>query len=168
MMGLSSWLHWTAWFSKYLLYLLITMAIATILCTVKFNSNGRVLNKSDPSLIFVFFLLYATSSIMFCFCISVFFSKANLAAAAGGIIWYLSYTPYYFISQSYDNMSLAEKLISCLLSNVAMGMGAQVIGKFEGTGAGVQWSNISKGVSVDDSLSLGLVLLMFLADDAVG
>ena len=167
MMGLSGWLHWTAWFCKYLLYLLITMAIATILCTVKFNSNGRVLNKSDPSLIFVILLLYSISSIMFCFCVSVFFSKANIAAAAGGIIWYLSYTPYYFISQSYDNMNLAEKLVSCLLSNVAMGMGAQLVGKFEGIGTGVQWSNITKGVSVDDSLSLGLVLLMFLVDSVL-
>ena len=167
MMGLSNWLHWSAWFFKYLLYLLITMVIATVFFTVKFNSNGRVLNRSDPSLIFVFLLLYAVSSIMFCFCVSVFFSKANIAAAAGGIIWYLSYTPYYFISQSYDNMGLAEKLVSCLLSNIAMGMGAQLIGKFEGAGTGVQWSNISRGVSVDDSLSFGMVLLMFVADSVL-
>ena len=166
MMGLSGGLHWSAWFIKYFIFLLITMAIATVFFTVKFNSNGKVLNQSDPSVLFVFLLLYSISSIMFCFCVSVFFSKANIAAAAGGIIWFMNYTPYFFVSQSYDTMSLGEKLASCLLSNVAMAMGSQLIGKLEGSGMGVQWSNLHK-TSVDDSFTFGHVMLMFLVDSVL-
>ena len=167
MMGLNGWLHWLAWFTKYFIFLVITMALATILFTVKYNENGRVLNQSSPSLIFVFFTLYAISSIMFCFCVSVFFSKANIAAAAGGIIWFISYIPYFFVAPNYDTMSLEAKTASCLLSNVAMSLGAQLIGKYEGTGKGVQWSNLNQRISVDDDFTLGLVLVMFVVDSII-
>ncbi|KAJ7372703.1 ATP-binding cassette sub- A member 3 [Desmophyllum pertusum] len=41
MMGLSGWLHWLAWFTKYFIFLLITMGLATIFFTVKYNDNGQ-------------------------------------------------------------------------------------------------------------------------------
>lgn len=167
MMGLSGWLHWCAWFTKFFLFLLVTVIIGSALFTIKFSSNGKVLNKSDPSIIFIFFLLYAISSIMFCFMISVFFTKASIATAASGILWFFSYTPYFFISQSYDTMSLAAKLATGLLSNCNMGLGAMLIGKFEGQGTGVQWSNLYQGVSVDDNLALGYIFLMFIADSVL-
>ncbi|CAH3162242.1 unnamed protein product [Porites evermanni] len=167
MMGLSGWLHWLAWFTKYLLLLLIIMAFATLFFTVKFNSNGRVLNKTSPTVLFVFLMLYAVSSIMFCFCVSVFFSKANIAAAAGGIIWVCNYIPYFFVAQYYDTMSVGAKAASCLLSNVAMSMGAQLIGKFEGAGIGSQWSNLNQGPSIDDDFTLGLVMVMFVVDSLI-
>ena len=167
MMGLSGWLHWLAWFTKYFLFLLIIMAFATLFFTVKFNSNGRVLNKTSPTVLFVFLMLYAVSSIMFCFCVSVFFSKANIAATAGGIIWFCNYIPYFFVAQYYDTMSVGAKAASCLLSNVAMSMGAQLIGKFEGAGIGSQWSNLNHGPSIDDDFTLGLVMVMFVIDSLI-
>lgn len=167
MMGLNGWLHWLAWFTKYFIFLVITMALATIFFTVKYNENGRVLNQSSPSLLFVFFTLYTISSIMFCFCVSVFFSKANIAAAAGGIIWFVNYIPYFFVAQNYDTMSLGAKAASCLLSNVAMSLGAQLIGQFEGAGTGVQWSNLNHGTSIDDNFTFGLVLVMFVVDSVI-
>lgn len=164
MMGLSGWLHWVAWFTKFFLFLLVTVVIGSALFTIKFSSNGKVLNKSDPSLVFLFLLLYIISSIMFCFMVSVFFKKASIATAGGGILWFFSYTPYFFVSQSYDTMSLGVKLATCLISNCNMALGAMLIGKFEGQGSGVQWSNLYKGVSVDDSMTMGYVFLMFIAD----
>lgn len=59
---------------------------------------------------------------------------ANVAAAAGGFLYFFSYIPYFFISPRYDLMSHSQKLASCLISNVAMAMGAQLIGMFEGKG----------------------------------
>lgn len=167
MMGLSGWLHWLAWFLKYFLLLLFSMTMATIFFTIKFNSNGRVLNQTSPTVLFVFLMLYAFSSIMFCFLISVFFSKANVAAAVGGILWFLSYIPYFFIIQYYNTMSLGTKAACCLFSNVAMAMGAQLIGKFEGAGIGAQWANLNQGPSIDDSLSLGLVMVMLVVDTLI-
>ena len=163
-MGLSGWLHWLAWFIKCFLTLLIPMSVITCFLCVKFGGNGRMLMNSDPFLIFVFLLIYSASSIMFCFCLSTFFYRSNIAAAAGGILWFLSYIPYFFLANYYNTLSLSQKLASCLDFQVGMAFGASLIGKFEGVGIGVQWSNLFTGVTVDDSFTFGSVLLMMIAD----
>lgn len=60
--------------------------------------------------------------------------SANVAAAAGGFIYFLSYLPYLFLWPRYDLLSHVQKVSACLISNVAMAMGAQLIGMFEGKG----------------------------------
>lgn len=59
---------------------------------------------------------------------------ANVAAAAGGFIYFLSYIPYVFLSPRYDLLTHPQKVSACLVSNVAMAMGAQLVGMFEGKG----------------------------------
>ena len=104
----------------------------TIMFTIKFNDHGKVINKSSPTVFFVFLLLYIISGIMFCFFLSTFFSKASTAAAGGGIIWYVTFIPFFFIAQSYEEMSLSLKTAACLIPNLGMALGSIVIGKFEG------------------------------------
>lgn len=71
------------------------------------------------------------SNFSFCnFCLT----SANVAAAAGGFIYFLSYLPYLFLWPRYDLLSHAQKVSACLISNVAMAMGSQLIGMFEGKG----------------------------------
>jgi len=59
---------------------------------------------------------------------------ANSAAAAGGILFFISYIPYVFLQPRYDTLTWPVKIASCLLLNVAMSLGCQVIGMAEGTG----------------------------------
>ncbi|CAH1794818.1 unnamed protein product [Owenia fusiformis] len=164
MMGMNNWLHWTAWFVKYFVFQLITVGIMTIFYCIKIPPKGSVIGYSAWSVIFMFLIIYSMTTIMFSFAISVFFSKANSAAAAGGILFFISYIPYFFLQPRYDTLPLYVKLIFCLIPNVAMAFGGQVIGMFEGTGSGVQWSNLSVGVSVDDSFTMLQVWLMLLID----
>jgi len=76
MMGLSGWLHWTAWFIKYFLFLLISVVIETIFFTVG-TSSGKVITFTDPTVVFVFLLSYAVATMTFCFALSTFFSKGD-------------------------------------------------------------------------------------------
>lgn len=167
MMGLSNWLHWTAWFLMFFLFLLISIFFVTVLFCVKVSEQGAVLTNSDPTLVFCFLTIFSISSISFSFMVSTFFSRANVAAAAGGFLYFFSYIPYFFISPRYDLMTHTQKLSSCLLSNVAMAMGAQLIGMFEGKGTGVQWRDLMKPVSVDDNFTLAHVLGMLLLDSVM-
>lgn len=64
----------------------------------------------------------------------VFFITANASAAAGGIIFFLSYIPYSFLSPRYDTLSAMTKLVSCLDLNMAMSFGINLISRFEGAG----------------------------------
>nr|XP_025035890.1 ATP-binding cassette sub-family A member 3 [Pelodiscus sinensis] len=134
MMGLSNWLHWSAWFLMFFLFLLVSIFFVTVLFCVKVSQQGAVLTNSDPTLVFTFLAIFSISSISFSFMVSTFFSRANVAAAAGGFLYFFSYIPYFFISPRYDLMSHSQKLASCLISNVAMAMGAQLLGMFEGKG----------------------------------
>ncbi|XP_074866754.1 phospholipid-transporting ATPase ABCA3 [Carettochelys insculpta] len=167
MMGLSNWLHWSAWFLMFFLFLLVSIFFVTVLFCVKVSQQGAVLTNSDPTLVFTFLVLFSVSSISFSFMVSTFFSRANVAAAAGGFLYFFSYIPYFFISPRYDLMSHSQKLSSCLISNVAMAMGAQLIGMFEGKGTGVQWRDLTKPVSVDDNFTFAHVLGMLLLDSVL-
>uniref|UniRef100_A0A8C1CHW8 ATP-binding cassette, sub-family A (ABC1), member 3b n=1 Tax=Cyprinus carpio carpio TaxID=630221 RepID=A0A8C1CHW8_CYPCA len=167
MMGLSNWLHWSAWFLMFFLFLSISIFFVTVLICVKVSPNGAVLTYSDPTLVFVFLLVFAVSTINFSFMISTFFSRANVAAAAGGFIYFLSYLPYVFLWPRYDLLSHAQKVSACLISNVAMAMGAQLIGMFESKGTGIQWHNLFEPVTVDDDFSLAQVLGLLLLDSAL-
>lgn len=57
-----------------------------------------------------------------------------MAAAVGGFLYFLTYIPYFFVAPRYNGMTQNQKLLSCLLSNVAMALGAQLLGKFEAKG----------------------------------
>ena len=74
MMGVDNWLHWTAWFVKNFLFLLITVSIMTLFLCIN-TKKGPVIGKTDPSVLFVFIMLYAVSTILYCFVISVCFKK---------------------------------------------------------------------------------------------
>lgn len=159
MMGLVNWVHWAAWFTRCFLFLLIS----TIIITMIFQF-GKILSHSDISVIFVFMLLYVICIISFCFCVSVFFTRAVWGAAAGGIVWFFTYVPYYFLSQRYDTLNLASKLIPSIFINTNMAFGAQIIGSFEGSGVGLKWSNVFQPATVDDDLTFAMVLAMFVVD----
>ncbi|XP_022253456.1 ATP-binding cassette sub-family A member 3-like [Limulus polyphemus] len=331
MMGLRTWLHWSAWYFKYLIFLLISVTIITILVTVKVSHGVCVFDKSNPFIIFLLLFVYILTTICFCFLISTLFSKvphplglvvdaftqdciylyrvtllfdigSHLLAsgvcpviliswriliipspagwlsgdmilqgagpatksalyslsqnqkkylpigeppvfhllqvetqefwygkeleqlrfyvlswewiwtsqqycnnkaynahcrdrvyhktASGFTLWlswewswtsqqycnnkfcssrswydfFLTFTPYFFIQPRYSEMSLRQKLASCLFSNTALAMSSMQLAMWEGTGAGAQWNNISSSSSPDDKLSLQLIFLMLVFD----
>ncbi|XP_067006390.2 phospholipid-transporting ATPase ABCA3 isoform X2 [Anabrus simplex] len=168
-MGLPSWLHWLAWFIKTLIFLLISTVLIVILLKVKWypGTDLAVFTNSDGTLVFVLMLLYMIASICFCFMISVFFSKANTAATIAGVAWFLSYAPYMFMQQDYENTPLTSKVMACLASNTAMAYGFQLLIMFEGTGVGLQWDDIWSPASQDDDLVIGYILLMLILDSFI-
>ncbi|XP_066151152.1 phospholipid-transporting ATPase ABCA3-like [Euwallacea fornicatus] len=167
-MGLPNWLHWTAWFLKSLIFILISIILMVIFLKVKWytRTDYTVFTHANPFVLLIFLFIYGCSVITFCFAISVFFSKANTAATMAGFAYFISYAPYMFMQNNYDTLSLITKLISSLASNTAMGFGFKIILMYEGTGDGIQFSNIFTPNTPDDNLSLGLVMIM-LAIDAI-
>lgn len=69
-----------------------------------------MLQYSDPSVIFVFLLVFCLATVSQCFFISVFFSKANLAAACGGLIYFVLYLPHVLCYAWRDVMSFRAKV----------------------------------------------------------
>uniref|UniRef100_A0A8C0LQW2 ATP-binding cassette sub-family A member 17-like n=1 Tax=Canis lupus dingo TaxID=286419 RepID=A0A8C0LQW2_CANLU len=120
MMGVNNWQHWAAWFIMFFISTLIVISFMTILFCIEVHVSGN----SDPSLIFVFLLCFATATILFAFMISTFFQKAT---AAGGIIFFFTYLPYLYLTFSYPQRTYFQKVAFCLLSNIAMALGVRLI-----------------------------------------
>lgn len=59
---------------------------------------------------------------------------ARTGTAATFLVYFLTFLPYPFIQPRYHSMSLSGKLLACLFPNLAMCLGCQLIGMFEGTG----------------------------------
>lgn len=72
--------------------------------------------------LWLFLFVYTISMTMYCFMLSVLFSKANTAAITAGIGWFVLYMPY-VLSQT----TLTSKLIACVFSNAAMAHGCRII-----------------------------------------
>ncbi|XP_037937487.1 ATP-binding cassette sub-family A member 3-like [Teleopsis dalmanni] len=159
-MGLDNWLHWTAWFVKAFVFLLISIIIMTIFFKIQWSNDVAVFTYSSWSALAFFMIIYAITTICFCFMMATFFSKASTAAAVTGLVWFVTYLPYSIAIYSYADMSLFMKLMWSMIVNTGMGFGFKVILDHEGTGEGLQWSNMFSSPSVDDELSVGLVLVM--------
>ncbi|XP_051826879.1 phospholipid-transporting ATPase ABCA3-like [Antechinus flavipes] len=164
MMGLHNWLHWFSWFLVFFITSSIAIFFITILFHIKVKNDMAVFTKSNPVLIFFFLMCFAISSISFGFMISTFFNKTNLAATTGSILYFIAYTPYVLIEFQYSSLSYSQKLLSCLLSNVAMALGILLIVNFEKKGIGMQWKEFMSPVNVNDNFTLGHVILMLLYD----
>ncbi|XP_058837014.1 phospholipid-transporting ATPase ABCA3-like isoform X2 [Topomyia yanbarensis] len=165
-MGLSNWLHWTAWFVRCLVLLLITISLVTVLMTANLTTNTdlSVLEYSSWSALWVFLLAFAIATICFCFMMSVFFNKANTAAGIAGLMWFLLIMPFNITVRDYDDMATGSKIALCLLSNTAMSMGVLNIVRLEGNQAGLQWFNLFTPSTMNDGLSVGVVIIMLLVD----
>lgn len=72
---------------------------------------GNLLPYSDPGVVYLFLVSFAIVTIMQCFLISTLFSRANLAAACGGIIYFTLYLPYVLCVAWQDYVGFGAKVI---------------------------------------------------------
>lgn len=79
LMGLQSWLHWTAWFINFFFILSLSAFIVLGCFFIKFGEHGSVITYSDASVVFVFLIFYISATIFLAFATSVFFDKGKFA-----------------------------------------------------------------------------------------
>ncbi|CAJ1086292.1 LOW QUALITY PROTEIN: phospholipid-transporting ATPase ABCA1-like [Xyrichtys novacula] len=161
-MGLRNSIYWLSWAVSSLLPLAVSAVLLTLIL-----KYGKVLQYSDPSVIFVFLLVFCLATITQCFFISVFFSKANLAAACGGLIYFVLYLPHVLCYAWRDVMAFGAKVGVSLLSCVAFGYGCEVFAKYEVQGIGIQWSNILQSPEEGDRYTFIVSIIMMLFDAAI-
>ncbi|KAL8202962.1 UNVERIFIED_CONTAM: ATP-binding cassette sub- A member 1 [Gekko kuhli] len=158
-MGLDNGILWLSWFISSLIPLLLSAGLLVLIL-----KNGNLLPYSDPSVVFVFLSIFAVVTILQCFLISTLFSRANMAAACGGIIYFTLYLPYVLCVAWQDYIGFPLKIFASLLSPVAFGFGCEYISLFEEQGVGVQWQNVLESPIEEDSFNLTTSFYMMLLD----
>ncbi|XP_027894445.1 ATP-binding cassette sub-family A member 1 isoform X1 [Xiphophorus couchianus] len=157
--GVQNGALWSSRFTENIVLLTVPCVLISILL-----KYGKVLQYSDPSVIFVFLLVFCLATISQCFLISVFFSKANLAAACGGLIFFLLYLPHSLCYAWRDVMGFRAKVAVSLLSCVAFGYGCENFSKYEEQGIGIQWHNIIRSPEEGDPYTFIVSIAMMLVD----
>nr|KAF6442985.1 ATP binding cassette subfamily A member 4 [Molossus molossus] len=160
--GVSNTVIWCAWF----LDSFSIMSMSTFLLTV-FIMHGRILHYSDPFILFLFLLAFSTATIMQCFLLSAFFSRASLAAACSGVVYFTLYLPHLLCFAWQDRMTARLKMALSLLSPVAFGFGTEYLVRFEEQGLGLQWSSIGNSPMEGDEFSFLMSMKMMLLDAAL-
>ncbi|XP_049752161.1 ATP-binding cassette sub-family A member 2 isoform X6 [Elephas maximus indicus] len=165
-MGLNNAVHWVAWFITGFVQLSISVTALTAIL-----KYGQVLLHSHVLIIWLFLAVYAVATIMFCFLVSVLYSKAKLASACGGIIYFLSYVPYMYVAireeVAHDRITAFEKCIASLMSTTAFGLGSKYFALYEVAGVGIQWHTFSQSPVEGDDFNLLLAVIMLVVDAAV-
>ncbi|XP_049802768.1 ATP-binding cassette sub-family A member 7-like [Schistocerca nitens] len=161
-MGLGNSVHWLGWFIDSIIPMLLTIILLTLILVY-----GKILEHSDPSVVFLFLLLNCVATISLSFLISTFFSRANLAAAAGGIIFFVFYLPYPTMVIWEQDLTSTPKIIASLISNVAFGFGCSYFAQYEESGIGIQWHNYNRSPLLQDSYNLRYVMVMLVFDSIV-
>jgi len=129
---------------------------------IRWKDGVAILTHGSFTALLFFLLIYSMVSVMFCFMIAPFFSKASTAAAVTGILWFITFIPFSLTVNNYDSLSLAQKLAYSLISNSGMGYGIRLIIEFETSGEGFQWSNMFTSPNVDEELTVGAVMIMMI------
>ncbi|CAF4793141.1 unnamed protein product, partial [Rotaria sp. Silwood2] len=165
-MGLNNGVHWVAWFITIFSQTTVVMVAVTIILHF-----GKVLVHSNPFLIFIIFEIYALSTISLAFLVSVFYSKAKIAAACSGIIYLLTYVPCMYISiredLAQDTIPKWAKMLASLFSTSAFGMGAKYIAFYENIGTGIQFDNIRYSPVEGDHFTCFETVLFMLLDTLI-
>ncbi|KAK2502159.1 hypothetical protein MC885_015949 [Smutsia gigantea] len=163
-MGLNNAVHWVAWFITGFVQLSISVTALTAIL-----KYGQVLMHSHVLIIWLFLAVYAVATIIFL--VSVLYSKAKLASACGGIIYFLSYVPYMYVAireeVAHDKITAFEKCIASLMSTTAFGLGSKYFALYEVAGVGIQWHTFSQSPVEGDDFNLLLAVTMLMVDAAV-
>ncbi|KAM8930176.1 retinal-specific phospholipid-transporting ATPase ABCA4 isoform 2-T2 [Pelodytes ibericus] len=158
-MGVTNAMIWLTWFIDSF----TVMTTSTFLLTVVIVGGG-VLHYSNPFILFCFLMAFTTATIMQGFLMSVFFSKANLAAACSGVIYFTLYLPHILCFAWQDRMTFKLKNLASFLSPVAFGFGTEYLSRYEEQGIGLQWGNIWKSPVEGDEYSFMFSIFMMLFD----
>ncbi|XP_042371438.1 phospholipid-transporting ATPase ABCA1 [Plectropomus leopardus] len=158
-MGLGTGTLWLSWFISSIIPFLVSAGL--LIALLKW---GDILPYSDPAVVFFFLTAFATATIMQCFLISTFFSKANLAAACGGLIYFGLYLPYVLCVAWRDRLNTTHRVFASFLSPVAFGFGCEYFSQYEEQGVGIQWYNLHSSPVEGDSYNFTTSIVMLYID----
>ena len=129
------------------------------------NGFASVINKTDTGVFTLFLILYSSSLTTFTLFCATLFKKSSQAATGSGIIYFVTYMPNIFISLRYEQFTIVDKILFGFVNNLAMSMGIQLVGIFEGLGTGINFSNFAEGISYEDSFSMAHVMVILIINN---
>ncbi|GMS87757.1 hypothetical protein PENTCL1PPCAC_9932 [Pristionchus entomophagus] len=161
-MGLSQWVHWIAYFIMNYIKLVFAVVIISVLLYF-------VMENSDPTVAFVFFLLYAFNVVYFAFAVSTFLQSGTAGTMAATVGWMLLYF-WCVLFSSMDTQSpysFEIRMLNCINPDIALNYGVLLLAQYETQAGGLSWSNLFERVTPDEPLTLGHMCIMLVVDGII-
>ncbi|GMR43180.1 hypothetical protein PMAYCL1PPCAC_13375, partial [Pristionchus mayeri] len=176
-MGLSQWVHWISYFIMN--YTKLVFAVVVLSGLLPF-----VMPQSDPTVAFVFFLLYAFDAVYFAFAVSTFVQSGTAGTMLATVSWMLLYFwMLLYTSLNKQNPYPFEfQLLNCLNPDIALENGVLLLAQYEMQGSsslsslffleisesltysGLHWANLFDPATPDDPMTLGHMCIMLAVD----
>ncbi|KIH57405.1 ABC transporter, ATP-binding protein [Ancylostoma duodenale] len=124
------------------------------------------LRRSDGSVMFVFFLLYAFDALYFAFAISTFMQSGTAATLMAVVGWMMLYF-WYAIFNGFDlasPYSFGVRMVNCLNPDIAMAYGITLLAQYETQADGLNWGLLFTPSTPDQRLTVGHCLIMLAVD----
>ncbi|XP_069396601.1 phospholipid-transporting ATPase ABCA7 [Delphinus delphis] len=174
-MGLSGAVLWLGWFLSCLGPFLLSTALLVLVLKVGAPRPSRLQNGcafgdilpySHAVVPFPFLAAFKVATVVQSFFLSACFSRANLAAACGGLAYFVLYLPYVLCVAWRDQLPVGGRVAASFLLPVAFGFGCESLALLEEQGEGAQWHNVGTG-PIADVFSLAQVSGLLLLDAAL-
>ena len=123
-MGLNDSIHQLAWFIVSVL-LFFWIAISSTLYI-----KSSFIRYSNTGLLFMYYLSFSLSLVTMSFVVSVFFSNAKLSAIAAPVVLVFAILPKFIFFTYQTTEGVSAKIAASLLSPVAFGFGADILGTY--------------------------------------
>lgn len=166
-MGLPNWLHWSSWFSKFFIQMLIVVSFMMAIFKIPMHGGVSIFTESNWLPVWLFLFVYAISVIMFSFLISVLIKSPSSASLLAGVAMFIIYVPYFIILNLGADLYVAEIMGLSLFNSLGMAFGFNFILKLEDRRVGLQWHNLFEPLEFANGVSVGDVLIMLIVSSCV-
>ncbi|XP_017145490.2 retinal-specific phospholipid-transporting ATPase ABCA4-like isoform X1 [Drosophila miranda] len=162
----SNSLQWLAWYVKSMIItIIISLFVASIWTLIDIRRiwpfQGMPLLAHTGWSVFLFFMLVCSHSfICFGFLVSSFCSRSIWVGIIAPLLLIASSVPTIIADK--DTTGTLASIVCSIFVCSAMGMGLDRIVIWEEAGLGLQWSNLFKTSWLNDSISVGAILLIML------
>eukprot|EP00512_Aurantiochytrium_limacinum_P001341 CAMPEP_0171491806 /NCGR_PEP_ID=MMETSP0958-20121227/4060_1 /TAXON_ID=87120 /ORGANISM="Aurantiochytrium limacinum, Strain ATCCMYA-1381" /LENGTH=1969 /DNA_ID=CAMNT_0012025257 /DNA_START=215 /DNA_END=6124 /DNA_ORIENTATION=- len=152
-MGLNPLAYMAAWVTFYLVFYLIMAAVLTGVSMI------NVFTLAEPSVIFVYFVLFLYSSLSYAFFIAAIFERTTLAIIVGLLIYFIGY--FLFIPLSESTAPVGAQILISLIPSSAFSLGTIPFSEYEGGLVPLTWENAGRSSSGGYTLTSCLGMLVF-------
>ncbi|CAM1329249.1 ABCA3 (predicted) [Pycnogonum litorale] len=162
-MGMKAWMYWLSWFINGYCLIVCILSLAVLCSSVNVQGDPPLYAKSDKSIIFLLYMMYGVSTVLFCLFFSIFFMKALLGGMFGIAVWIGTFIIPMIVMDLTDTarrFTATHKLLTCIFPNGGIYWSIRVILNHETLGDGIYWHNIDSVINSGDELTLSKVMIV--------
>lgn len=160
--GLKPTVAWLVWFT-----IGAGIMIFGTGCAIGILNSAGLIPNSNRVILFLFFLAFALSILMYCYMMSTFFITTTIASLSGIVCYLATFLPFMVAITLEHELTFIFKLFTCSSMSTAFCFGMMYMTRYEIQGVGLQWSNIWHSPIQDDAMNLASAMSMLLVDSLI-